>query len=167
MELVDGGGARADIHAVCEIEPATISISGSEEALKSVTEISLTSINLGDVDTTKGMEVSVEIKLPDNLKNRSGVTEAKVTVTLRGLMTKTLTLTRDQIEKIQVPEGMRADILTQMLDVTFRGPASQLETLTARGCDRHGRLYRGESRDLYAAPVLHHQRYRPGWGVWQ
>ena len=46
-------------------------------------------------------------------------------------MTKTLTLTRDQIEKIQVPEGMRADILTQMLDVTFRGPASQLETLTA------------------------------------
>ena len=26
---------------------------------------------------------------------------------------------------------MRADILTQMLDVTFRGPASQLETLTA------------------------------------
>ena len=60
-----------------------------------------------------------------------GVTEAKVTVTLRGLMTKTLTLTRDQIEKIQVPEGMRADILTQMLDVTFRGPASQLETLTA------------------------------------
>ena len=78
-----------------------------------------------------GMEVSVEIKLPDNLKNRSGVTEAKVTVTLRGLMTKTLTLTRDQIEKIQVPEGMRADILTQMLDVTFRGPASQLETLTA------------------------------------
>lgn len=131
VELVDGGGARADIHAVCEIEPATISISGSEEALKSVTEISLTSINLGDVDTTKGMEVSVEIKLPDNLKNRSGVTEAKVTVTLRGLMTKTLTLTRDQIEKIQVPEGMRADILTQMLDVTFRGPASQLETLTA------------------------------------
>ncbi len=36
-------------------------------------------------------------------------------------MTKTLTLTQDQIEKIQVPEGMRADILTQMLDVTFRG----------------------------------------------
>ena len=30
-----------------------------------------------------------------------------------------------------MPEGMRADILTQMLDVTFRGPASQLETLTA------------------------------------
>ena len=108
--------APGRISTPSESEPATISISGSEEALKSVTEISLTSINLGDVDTTKGMEVSVEIKLPDNLKNRSGVTEAKVTVTLRGLMTKTLTLTRDQIEKIQVPEGMRADILTQMLD---------------------------------------------------
>ena len=72
----------------------------------------------------------MEIKLPDNLTDRSGVTEAKVTVQLRGLMTKTLTLTRDQIERLHVPEGMRADILTQMLDVTFRGPASDLETLT-------------------------------------
>lgn len=45
-------------------------------------------------------------------------------------MTKTLTLTRDQIERLHVPDGMRADILTQMLDVTFRGPASDLENLT-------------------------------------
>ncbi len=131
VELVDGGGARADIHAVCDIEPATINISGSEEALKAVTEILLTSVDLGEVDTATGMEASVEIKLPDNLKNRSGVTEAKVTVKLRGLMTKTLTLTREQIQKANVPEGMRADILTQMLDVTFRGPASELEGLTA------------------------------------
>lgn len=130
VELVDGGGARADINAVCKIEPETINISGSEEALKSVTEVLLTSINLGEVDTAKGLETSVEIKLPDNLTDRSGVTEAKVTVQLRGLMTKTLTLTRDQIERLHVPDGMRADILTQMLDVTFRGPASDLENLT-------------------------------------
>ena len=168
MELVDGGGAGRSIHAVCEIEPATISISGSEEALKSVTEISLTSINLGDVDTTKGMEVSVEIKLPDNLKNRSGVTEAKVTVTLRGLMTKTLTLTRDQIEKIQVPEGMRADILTQMLDVTFRGPSLAAGDSDGRGRDRHGRLYRGKMPGLIRCPLSFTiNGTDPGWGVWQ
>lgn len=53
--------------------------------------------------------------------------------------------------------------MTQMLDVTFRGASLAAGDSDGRGRDRHGRLYRGKSRDLYAAPVLHHQRYRPGW----
>ncbi len=61
VELVDGGGAgristpSVKLNLLPSVSPAL------REALKSVTEISLTSINLGDVDTTKGMEVSVEL----------------------------------------------------------------------------------------------------------
>lgn len=130
VALVDGGGA-VEANATCEITPKTISISGSEEALENIDEILLTTINLGEVDASKGVKESVEIKIPDNLKNRSNVTEAQVEVSLKGLLIKNITLTRDQIEKLNVPAGMEATILTQQLDVKFRGPTSEISALTA------------------------------------
>ena len=65
VSLVAGGGAVQE-NATCKIEPETISISGSEEALSAVEYVQLTSINLGDVDMAKGLTTSVEINLPDN-----------------------------------------------------------------------------------------------------
>ena len=132
VSLVAGGGAVQE-NATCKIEPETISISGSEEALSAVEYVQLTSINLGDVDMAKGLTTSVEINLPDNLTNRSNVTAARVTITLSDLTSKRIRLSREQIQPVNVPAGMQADILTQVLDVTFRGPEAEVENLTADG----------------------------------
>lgn len=132
VSLVAGGGAVQE-NATCKIEPETISISGSEEALSAVEYVQLTSINLGDVDMAKGLTTSVEINLPDNLTNRSNVTAARVTITLSDLTSKRIRLSREQIQPVNVPAGMQADILTQVLDVTFWGPEAEVENLTADG----------------------------------
>lgn len=106
VSLVAGGGAVQE-NATCKIEPETISISGSEEALSAVEYVQLTSINLGDVDMAKGLTTSVEINLPDNLTNRSNVTAARVTITLSNLISKRIRLSREQIQPVNVPPGCR------------------------------------------------------------
>ena len=88
-------GPATGKNATCKIEPETISISGSEEALSAVEYVQLTSINLGDVDMAKGLTTSVEINLPDNLTNRSNVTAARVTITLSNLISKRIRLSRE------------------------------------------------------------------------
>lgn len=130
VELVDGGGATGS-NADCGIEPKFITISGSEEALAKIDEWVLTTVNLGDVDLGTPYVSEVEIKLPENLTNRSGVSTAQVTVSLNGLVTKTITLTRDHIQTKNVPEGMEARVFTQQLDIILRGSAGELETITA------------------------------------
>ncbi|MDD7651397.1 MAG: hypothetical protein PUK81_02515, partial [Firmicutes bacterium] len=71
-------------------------------------------------------------KLPDNLTNRSNSATVQVQVTLSGLTTKTVTLTKDQIQVENAPKGMDANVFTQTLDVIIRGPAAEVSALTAQ-----------------------------------
>lgn len=130
VELVDGGGATAQENARCELETDTIWISGSREALSKIDDLTIATVNLADVDLSTGYTEEVPIKLPENLTNQSGLKEVRVKVTLKGIQAKTLTLSRDQITILNMPEGMAANIVTQRLDVTFRGPTDQIRQLT-------------------------------------
>lgn len=130
VELIDGGGATGEENAVVVMSPAdTITITGSREALDKITELTITTVNLADVDLKEGYTEKVPIKLPDNLTNQSGITEIEVMVTLKGMETKTLTLSRDQITVVNLPEGLKAEIITQKIDVKFRGPTDQVRPL--------------------------------------
>lgn len=131
VELVDGGGATA-ANTKCTVEPSTITISGSEEALADIDSWTVATVNLGDVDLTEGYTKELEIKLPDNLTNRSNSATVKVEVDLWGLTVKTLTLTKNQIQVENAPKGMDTNIFTQTLDVIIRGPAAELTNLTAQ-----------------------------------
>lgn len=131
VELVAGGGAAAG-DARCSVEPKTIIISGSREALADIDSWTVATVNLGDVDLNEGYAKNLEIKLPDNLTNRSNSATVQVQVTLSGLTTKTVTLTKDQIQVENAPKGMDANVFTQTLDVIIRGPAAEVSALTAQ-----------------------------------
>ena len=83
-------------------------------------------INLAEIDSTTTKEF--EILLPDGVTNESGVSKAKVTISFPELKKKTLDITN--IQMLNVPEGMEADVLTQKLTVTVRGPKEQVDAIT-------------------------------------
>ncbi len=117
VDLVASGGATAE-NAVVEVDPSTITLAGDSEVLDSINQISLGTVDLSDVDGT--FERTYTIPIPNELENLTGVTEATVTITIRGLATKTVTVTN--FECINVTEGYEAEVFTQNLSVTIRAP---------------------------------------------
>jgi YbbR domain-containing protein len=104
-----------------------IKIAGEESILAG-----LELLEVGKVDLSKLLEnqtLEFEIKLPEGVKNVTGVYKVTVTVEFSGLETKTLEITN--FRPVNVPAGMDAQISNEVLIVTFRGPAAMMQQLTA------------------------------------
>ena len=126
LDVLYGGGANSS-NTVIEIEPKTIRLSGGEAVLKEFGEsILLGRVNLAEI--AEPQTLTYTINLPEGITNLSGVTEATVNVRFTGLTTKEFVVTN--IQGINVPEGMQADIINEKLTVVLRGPAAELANLT-------------------------------------
>ena len=122
VDILDGGGASVE-NAVVDIEPSSILLSGDAQQLEGINRIVLSTIDLSLVDDT--FEETYTIILDNGITNESGVTEATVTVTIRGLEKTEMTI--DNISIIGQTEGTTATLLPQSITVTLRGPAAILE----------------------------------------
>ena len=124
LTLVDGGGATAATTNLV-IEPAEISISGSEAVLNALPELNLGTIELDQLtqDTTREYEIS----LPEGVRNVSNLTTARVTITFPKLATREFTIT--EFEPLNLPEGMAWEPLTKQLTITVRGLKSDIQRL--------------------------------------
>ena len=120
VNLIEGGGATVENTKVT-IMPDTVSLAGDSKLLAGINKINLATIDLTDFTTS--FTETYPITIDNELKNITGATEAKVTVEIVGLETKTFKVTN--ISCTNVTEGFNARILTRSLDVTLRGnPAS-------------------------------------------
>ncbi|MGN8897380.1 CdaR family protein [Flavonifractor sp. HCP28S3_F3] len=126
VDIIPGGGATADDVEI-DIEPKTIMVSGSDEDLENLDSISLGEIDLADVFGS--LTQSMPIQLDSVLTNVSGITEAKVTVTVKGLTTKVLQVSN--ISFINKPAGYQADVVTQSCSVQIRGTEEAVAAVTA------------------------------------
>ena len=126
VDVIYGGGATKE-NTKIEQDIHVIEISGSEQLLEDLDELKVGTIDLSKEKEDVLKQFSVE--LPEGVNNVTGVTEVNVSVDFEGLVTKTLTVSA--IEGINIPKGMKADIKTKNLQVTFRGPAEQIQQLTA------------------------------------
>ena len=124
VQLTYGGGAWEDTVDV-QIEPSNISISGSEALLEDVEFIRLGSIDLSTMEMDE--EISYPITLPEGITNLSERAEALVKVKFLNLSIRELEI--NQIKAINVPEGMEAEFLNQVLKVRLRGPSKLMESL--------------------------------------
>ena len=124
VNLIEGGGATAENTKVT-IEPDTISLAGDSKLLAGINKINLASIDLTDFTTS--FSDTYVIPIDNELRNVTGATEAKVTVEIVGLETKTVKVTN--ISCINVTEGYTAEILTRSLDVTLRGSPESIAML--------------------------------------
>lgn len=126
VDVLPGGGATADDVEI-DIEPKTIMVSGSDADLENLDTISLGEIDLSNVFGS--LTQSMPIQLDTALTNVSGITEAKVTVTVKGLTTRTLQVSN--ISFINKPVGYQADVVTKSCSVQIRGKEDAVNAVTA------------------------------------
>ena len=127
LALTYGGGTTEHSVEVI-VEPAYISVSGSELMLEDLNEIQLGSIDLSAIEAD--FEQTYPITLPEGITNLSERTEATVKVQFLNLAIMDFEVT--DITTANVPEGMEAELMSQVLKVRLRGPAAVMKKLTAQ-----------------------------------
>ena len=126
VNIVDGGGATKDTSSIT-LQPETILISGSDSLLEGLDSLELGTINLGEM--LEDEILTFPIKLPEGVTNETGVVDATVDVKFPELATKTLTV-RD-IQAVNVPAGLKVELITKLLEIQIRGPKAVVETVEA------------------------------------
>lgn len=125
VNFTDGGGATIENISSVIISPETIVVSGAENDILTLEELSLGNVDLSKIIGTG--TVSFPINLDPSLMNVSGISEASVTVILEGLDTKSFDVTN--IEIVNIPDGYTAVAETQMRTVVVRGNIEALEVI--------------------------------------
>ena len=126
VEFKDGGGAT-QANVKCEIRPKTITVSGPEEDVLHLDELTLGTVDLAQVMDTVTKEFP--IYLPAELQNVSGITDAQVTVSVAGLITRAFEV--KNIELTNVPKGYSASLTTQVRTIVLRGTKKELDKVNA------------------------------------
>ena len=126
VTLVDGGRATAATTKL-SIDPAYISISGSETALAAVEELDLGIIELAQI--TKDQELTFDITLPEGITNVSNLPTATVSISFPKLATREFTIT--EFEHTNLASGMKWESLTKQLTITVRGLKAEIQRLNA------------------------------------
>ena len=124
VNLIEGAGASA-ANTKISIEPETVTLAGDTALLAGMNKIILATIDLTDFSST--FSETYTIPIDNELKNTTGISEAKVTVEVVGLDTKAFKVSN--ISYVNVTDGFSAEIITQSLDITLRGTAEVLEQI--------------------------------------
>lgn len=125
-DVIYGGGAN-EHNTTIKISPETIRVSGGEAVLAELGDtLTICSVNLADLEKNS-TEQKYTITLPEGVTNQTGVSEATVSIRFSGLKTKEFTI--DRFEKVNLPEGMEAEIINANLTVKVRGPEAEIAAL--------------------------------------
>lgn len=124
VNIFPGAGATEE-NVKVTIEPASIKLAGDSAILEGLNKIILGSIDLKDFTTS--YSDTYQIVYDNELKNLTGVTEAKVTVEISGLATRSFTI--NNISCINITPGYSCEIKTENLLVTMRGPEAEINAL--------------------------------------
>lgn len=124
-QLVEGGGARAgNVEIALSIDK--IRVCGSEAALEQLgDQLVVGTIDLAEV--ASDMNKTFTIPLEEGITNLTGISEVTASITLRGLSKKEFQI--NQINVINVPEGLEVELITQALNLRLRGPVDQIARL--------------------------------------
>ncbi|MDO5400663.1 MAG: CdaR family protein [Eubacteriales bacterium] len=127
VDVIYGGGATPNNTSV-KLAMESIRVSGSAAALDALGDtLTVCSINLAEVERSR--EDTYPIVLPEGVTNQTGVGEVLVSIRFSGLRTKEFTV--ENIQSVNVPEGMAAEIIGANLTVKVRGSEAEINALTA------------------------------------
>lgn len=126
VKLIEGGGATSkDVD--CTIEPKTIAVTGSEEALEKLNYLEIMTVDLAKVSETQTWDVTPE--LPAGVTNRASDTGVKVKLRFVGLLTKRITIPCADIERLN--DTGKLDFAEQSVVITVRGKSAEVNALNA------------------------------------
>lgn len=126
VTVVEGGGATESTTKI-ELSQQTLKISGNDTVLAQLEELVLGTIDLATIP--EATTLTFPVVLPTGVTNLSNVAEVYVTVEFPELAIKTFIVTN--IAPGNIPADMEAEILTQSMQVTLRGPKNLIDLLTA------------------------------------
>lgn len=126
LNVIDGGGATEETASIT-IAPREIQICGSPAALEGLDELVLGTINLADYESDE--DLLFDIKLPDSVTNMTGLKQAEVSIQFPELSTRTFTI--EIIQVVNVPDGLEAELTTQVMEIVIRGPKDKIAAMTA------------------------------------
>lgn len=125
LEVIPGGGATEQTSQIT-LDTTAIWISGSDALLEDMDTLTVGSVDLAEIPEDK--QLVFPIVLPEGITCETGVTEVKVDIQFPDLATKTLTV--KEITPVNVPAGMKAELLTKALEIQIRGPKDKLDSIT-------------------------------------
>ncbi len=108
------------------IDPVTIRVSGSEKVLAQLDHLVLGQVRLSDL--TDDFAATYELEMPEGVTNLSGLGKVSVAITIPKLEMRKFTVT--QIRAINVPSGMKEELITKEMQVTVRGTKEILDAIT-------------------------------------
>lgn len=126
VDIIEGGGATSK-NAIITCTPAYVTLSGDASILDGVNNISVGTIDLSTFDPIINQKYSIII--PNNTENITGTSEAEVTVEIVGLSTTRKTTTK--LDYIDLPDGYKAEIVSQNLEVVLRGSDESLASVSS------------------------------------
>ena len=124
VDVIEGAGA-SKANTKISIEPNTVTLAGDSSILSGMNKIVLDTIDLTDFSST--LTETYPIAINNELRNVTGVTEAKVTLEVVGLETRSFRVSN--LSYINSADGTNVEILTEGLDVQIRGTAEQLDLI--------------------------------------
>lgn len=131
VHVLEGGGVTAEN---ITLSPSTITVLGKAEDLENLNEWYINTaeepLDLRVLEEGTTIE-PFPLELPKDIINRSGVTEVTVEVSFENLIKEEFTIKREQIQLLNVPEGMVPEISEQQLKVTVRGAEKTVKALDA------------------------------------
>lgn len=125
VDIVEGGGAREE-NIEYSLSPEFITVAGSPEALEGLNNITVGRIDLAKIISPG--EISFRINLPNEVETISGETSCTVTIhQITGVTTREYIC--DDINVINIPEGLNVEIITNELPVRLRGREEILDLI--------------------------------------
>ena len=129
VELINSAGGNDGMYLQPVIEPETITIAGSAEALEAINNISLGKVDVAEIDA--GAVKELPLILPNGIKNVSAVEKAKVTFDFDGAVTKQFKISTDLIQFENLVAGTKVSVPDGEITVKVRGDASDMNKLKA------------------------------------
>jgi hypothetical protein len=125
---IDGGGLRRE-NIMYDFEPESVVISGDPADLSDLWTLQVEQIDLAALsgDTTR----LVPIWYPDGMRNLDHTNEARLNITINEDVSTRLVPTTNVVTKgVDLPDGYRLTLVTNLVTVTLRGPEEDLERVS-------------------------------------
>ena len=134
-----------------KLEQNTVEVAGEAASLENKEDILLGEIDLSSL--LSDTEMVLDISLPAGTVNLSGYTTTTLTITFSdNLATKALSVSN--ISAVGLAEGQSFDRLTSSVEVMLRGPADEVEQVTAEDVRVVVDLEEYTSNGTYSVPAM-------------
>lgn len=124
VDIIEGGGAT-EKNVKLTIDPPTIGVSGTAEALKNLDKLVIREVDLSQIMGTQTWTVVPD--LPAGVTNRASETSVTITLSLTGLMTKRIAIPCTSIQRLNDVDTLKFG--EQSVIIAVRGTPTELSRL--------------------------------------